>query len=302
VSLTIRQIRYFIAAAETGKISEAAAAVNVSPSSVTEAVKELEVRFGTPLLLRQRNGVRLTYEGYRFLQHAKKILSAVADASFALSKQETNFSGRLDLAATITVFGYFLPHLLSRFRKTFTNLDVRLYEHTRKVIEKKVDRGQIDLGVVLTSNITGSPTMDALTLLRSQRRLWIKTDHDFADHDVVTLAEIAEEPYIQLMIDEAANTTRNYWSSYGLKPRIIFNTESVEGARSMIANGEGVTILSDMVYRPWSLEGERIETKAIREAVPTMDTGLIWNNTRPLSKPAQAFIDFCRMEYTSGQS
>lgn len=301
MSLTLRQIRYFLAVAETGKISEAAADINVSPSAVTEAIKELENHLGTRLFVRGRSGVKLTYEGYRFLQHGKNILSAVANAEFALSKKTTSFSGRLDVGATITVSGYFMPRLISRFRKTFPNVDIRLHEHSRTVIERKIEKGQIDIGVVLVSNVTGSPHIEALTLFRSQRRLWISANHPFNACDQVSLAEVAKEPYIQLLIDEAEKTTVSYWQRHGFRPRVLFRTESVEAVRSMIAAGAGVTVLSDLVHRPWSLEGDRIETRPIVEYIPTMDTGLIWNVERPLSQSARSFIDFCRMEYTSGQ-
>ena len=63
--------------------------------------------------------------------------------------------------------------------------------------------------------------------------------------------------------------------------------------------GSGVTILSDMVYRPWSLEGDRIEARDIVDNVPTMDVGLAWAKDRHLSKSARSFIEFCLMEYKS---
>ena len=45
----------------------------------------------------------------------------------------------------------------------------------------------------------------------------------------------------------------------------------------MVADGMGVTILSDMVYRPWSLEGQRIELRNVTADIPTMDVGVAWN-------------------------
>jgi DNA-binding transcriptional LysR family regulator len=68
----------------------------------------------------------------------------------------------------------------------------------------------------------------------------------------------------------------------------------------MVAVGSGVTILSDLVYRPWSLEGDRIEAHEIIDDVPTMDIGLAWSKDRKHSKCARSFIEFCMMEYTSG--
>ncbi len=56
-----------------------------------------------------------------------------------------------------------------------------------------------------------------------------------------------------------------------------------------------------MMYRPWSLEGSRIEVREVAANIPTMNTGLVWSHTRDPSLQARAFIDFCRIEYDSGR-
>ena len=77
-----------------------------------------------------------------------------------------------------------------------------------------------------------------------------------------------------LTVDEAAHSSMKYWNANNCSPDIKLRTSSVEAVRSLVANGQGVTILSDMVYRPWSLEGRRIETVPTNVEIPTMDVGL----------------------------
>jgi len=62
----------------------------------------------------------------------------------------------------------------------------------------------------------------------------------------------------------------------------------MEAVREMVALGLGVTILSDMVFRPWSLDGRRIRTVPLKDPVPTMEVGLIWRRGRHLSPVAEA--------------
>ena len=76
MSFNIRQIRYFVAAAEAGKIVAAASAVGISPSAITEAIQELEEATGTRLVTRHRDGIKVTYDGYVFLQHGRNMPSA----------------------------------------------------------------------------------------------------------------------------------------------------------------------------------------------------------------------------------
>ncbi len=62
----------------------------------------------------------------------------------------------------------------------------------------------------------------------------------------------------------------------------------------------GVTVLSDMVYRPWSLEGQRIELRSLSDPVPSMDVGLAWARGRPLSKAAAVFRAFMSVALGGG--
>jgi DNA-binding transcriptional LysR family regulator len=103
-----------------------------------------------------------------------------------------------------------------------------------------------------------------------------------------------------LTVDEASRTAGRYWDHYGLNPQVAFATSSVEAVRSMVAAGMGVTILSDMVYRPWSLEGQRIEQRVTVEPVPSMDVGLTWARARPLTDPARVFRAFLSLTLGSG--
>ena len=98
-----------------------------------------------------------------------------------------------------------------------------------------------------------------------------------------------------LTVDEASNTAQRYWNRTAYRPNVKFRTSSVEAVRSMIGNGTGVAILSDMVYRPWSLEGRRVEVMSVSDDVPTMDVGLAWSNSTQLNAAAKAFTEFMHL-------
>ncbi|NIB44166.1 LysR family transcriptional regulator [Pseudomaricurvus alkylphenolicus] len=300
MAFTFKQLRYFIAVAETGKVSDAAVAVNISASSVTEAIKDLEYYLGTELFERKRTGLDLTPEGFRFLTHATRILNDVQSARQFVHEDAQGVEGKLRIGCTITVAGYFLAGLLQRFRRAFPNVEVDIAEHSRMELETMVDKGDIDLAMLLVSNVRPSKKRNTVSLVRSQRRLWLANDHPLLEKDIVTLEDIAEQPYIQLLIDEASETTRTYWHKYKLEPRVVFKTASVEAVRSLVATGAGVTILSDMVHRPWSLEGDRINTVEVKQQIPSMDTGLMWSSKRATPDLVKRFIDFSRLQYTSG--
>jgi len=295
MSLSIRQLKYFVATAELGRVSQAAMQLNISQSAVTIAIKEIEANIGAGLFARTHSGMELTDTGRRFLGHAYSILSTVDEAMRAATAQSME-AGALSLATTYTVVGYFLPHHLQRFSQIYPQIAVNVYELNRETIEEGLISNRFDMAVVLTSNLV-SPELASETFFGSARRLWVSAKHPLLDLPEVTLAEVAKEPYIMLTVDEAAQTALRYWGRTSFQPNIRLRTSSVEAVRSMVANGWGVAILSDMVYRPWSLEGKRIETINLKDSVPTMNVGLAWKKGVELTPTMKAFRDYFRQTY-----
>lgn len=300
MSLTLRQVRYFIAAVETGQISHAAMEMNVSQSAVTAAVQALEAQLGVQLLERTPVGVTPTIEGARFLHHARNIAAAVEDAVRSPLGEGRAVQGRLRVAATYTVAGYFMTRHYTRFRRAYPDIALEMLELPRGEIENGIVDGSVDMAVMLVSNLVNRAEIEQETLMRSRRRLWLPADHPLLGKDRVTLADIAREPYVMLTVDEARVTAGRYWHDAGLEPNVIFATSSVEAVRSLVAAGMGVTILSDMVYRPWSLEGQRIELKPVDQDIPSMDVGLAWSRKRPHSQPATIFRAFMSVAMGGG--
>ena len=297
---SLRHLRYFIATAELGQVSRAAIELSVSQSTITAAIQHLETQLGAALFRRHPHGVALTQEGTSFLQHARNIIASVNDAFRVSHAQKAQVEGAVRVGVTYTVAGYFLPQHLARFNRTFPGIRLELQEAPRTTIEKDVARGRLDIAVMLTSNIEDRAALQSETLIRSRRRLWLPLEHPLMRSPEVRLAQIAEQPYVMLTVDEAAQTAQRYWERTPFRPKVIFRTSSVEAVRSMVANGSGVTILSDMVYRPWSLEGQRIETREVDDPVPSMDVGLAWRRGAELRTTAKAFREFLGLTFSGG--
>ncbi|MDX3929695.1 MAG: LysR family transcriptional regulator [Shinella sp.] len=295
MSISLRQLRYFVATAELGQISQAAVDLSISQSAVTTAIKELERTVGIGLFVRSPHGMDLTAAGRQFLSHAYDILKKVDEATH-LSAVSNEVEGTLTVAATYTVIGYFLPFHIERLRRLFPKLDIQLFELNRESIEEGLLTNRYDISVLLTSNIL-NPALATEKLLGSTRRLWVPAQHHLLQQGTVGLKEIAEEPYIMLTVDEAAHSSLKYWSASPYQPRVVLRTSSVEAVRSLVANGQGVAILSDMVHRPWSLEGRRIETINMSDPVPAMDVGLAWRRNIEFTPAIQAFRSYFRQAF-----
>ncbi len=299
MSFNLRHLKYFIATAELGQVSRAAVELSISQSAVTTAIKELEKTLGADLFVRSTSGVELTDTGRRFLSSSYEILSKVEEA--LLIPASPRITGTLSVAASYTVFGYFLPAHMERLSRTLPGLELRIHEMTRETIEEGLIAGRFDIGVALTSNIT-NPEIASETLISSTRRLWTPSHHKLTEREKVTFDDVANEPYVMLTVDEAAHTTMRYWSKTDFQPRVRLRTSSVEAVRSLVANGHGITILSDMVYRPWSLEGRRLETVDLDVRIPPMEVGLVWRKDVDFTPAMAAFRDYFRTQVRISQT
>ncbi len=299
MSFNLRHLKYFVATAELGRVSQAAMELAISQSAVTAAIKELEAVVGTALFLRSSSGMTLTDAGREFLNRGYEILAKVEEALQV--SEGRSVVGSLAIAGTFTVIGYFLPFHLERIARLLPNLDLKLFEMDRQSIEEALLAGRIDMAVVLTSNIV-NPEIGKETLISSPRRLWTPSNHPLLARERVTLAEVAEGPYVMLTVDEAAITAMRYWERTPHRPKVFLRTESIEAVRSLVANGQGLSILSDMIYRPWSLEGRRIEVVELAESIPAMDVGLVWRRNATFTPAMSAIRNYFRTHFRIPQA
>lgn len=298
--MNLRQLKYFLATAELGQVTQAAGELAISQSSVTTAIRELEAELDTILFVRTAHGMELTATGRELMEAAREIIDRVDRTRF-IGQGHTEIEGTIRVAATYTVLGYFLPFHLDRLAHRFPKLDIRIAEMNRESIEEGLMTQRIDMGVLLTSN-TSNTELETETLLQSRRRLWVPHNHPLHLQGRASFEEIAQEDYIMLTVDEAANTSMKYWAPTGLIPKVKLRTSSTEAVRSTVANGQGVTILSDMVYRPWSLEGRRIGTVPTDRAIPSMDVGLAWRKGQEMREPVRMFYEYFTDAFLTPQS
>ena len=113
----------------------------------------------------------------------------------------------------------------------------------------------------------------------------------------MSLADVAKEPLMQLTSDEAGEAAQRYWQHYGHTPDVCLRSSSIEAIRSMVGNGQGVAIASDMQYRPWSLEGKRVETAVLKEPIPPMSVGLAWRAGSALTPEMKIVHDYFRQRF-----
>lgn len=290
MSFTIKQLRYFTSTAEHGSITRAAQHLAISQSAITEAIKELEAELGAKLFDRHPRGLAVNHNGHQFLRHATMILGCVADAKRALTGDIVMERGTLNLGVTSLLAGYVLPDLLAIYRRSFPGVEITAIEDTGSYLEHLLIGGELDVALMITSDLRERMALQSEILETSAFRLWLPANHPLLDANSITVGDIAKEPLIALTMDEIEESTGKILASLGARPHVAFRTRSVESVRSLVATGMGIALLPDLVYRPWSLEGDRLERRDVSGLLPLIQVGVAWRKGSSLSQTTRNFI------------
>lgn len=290
MSLSLRQIRYFVAVAEHGSVSATAHAISISQSAITEKIQELEADLGFRLFERHSRGVELTLKGHQFLRHARKILTDVQDARRAIRGEVAEGGGRLALGVTPLVAGYVLSDLVTGFGGAFPETVVDTVEESGQQLEHLLVGGELDVAVMVVPLNLNAPALHTELVQVSAYRVWLPLGHRETRKVRVSLKDLAESPHVLLTVDHVAQTVEAAWRELGIRPQVALRTSSVEAVRGLVATGGHVAVMPDLTYRPWSLDGDKVEARMIAEPLPPVEVAIAWRRGFPLSSTATSFV------------
>ena len=259
--MTLRQIRHFIAVAETGSISAAAQAVYISQSTLTLAIQQLEQEIGVSLFNRHAKGMHLTHQGHQFLRQAHLILATVENAKRSLQQSTDAVGGELTIGVTSLVAGYYLADLITRLQRAYPNVTTRVIEDERPYIEHLLVAGEIDVGVLILSNLEDRHALQTEVLTHSPHRLWLPARHPLAARPVLGVQDFAGQPFISLARDDPYRLQIDaVFAAAGVERQLLLETHSAVAVCALVQRGLGVAIVNpltaracagaDMVVRP----------------------------------------------------
>ena len=146
--MNLRDLRYFVALADTRHFGKAAERSFVSQPTLSAQIKKLETYLGVQLIERQPRKVALTETGAKILPLARRILQE-SDEIVSLARNEHDpLSGKLKVAPILTIGPYLLPLVARKLRKQLLRLKLMLYEHQTQPLLEKLRAGDIDLGIL----------------------------------------------------------------------------------------------------------------------------------------------------------
>ena len=146
--LTFKQIDYALAVGKNLHFKKAADECYVSPSTLSNAITELETQLGVKIFERNNKKVIVTSLGHEILSKAKKIKLEVKNIHELAQHNVDGLSSSLSIGIIPTISPYFLPLVLPKIQKEFSNLQLKIEEGQSQVLTNRVKEGDLDMAIL----------------------------------------------------------------------------------------------------------------------------------------------------------
>ena len=147
--MDIRLLEYFLAVAKYGNITRASEQLHVTQPTISRQLMELEETVGTALLIRGKRQVTLTEAGVLFQQRAEEIVSLMEKTMRDITDQDDLLGGTVAIGCVESCVSRMLSNVLSGFSERFPKVKYELYSADGDDIREKLDRGELDFGILL---------------------------------------------------------------------------------------------------------------------------------------------------------
>jgi DNA-binding transcriptional LysR family regulator len=259
--LDIDQLRSFIAIAETGSFTKAAEVVNKTQSAVSMQMKRLEERLARPVFARDGRASKLTEDGQRLLDYARRIVKLNVETIAAFSDAE--LSGRVRLGVPDDYADRYLPEIMARFSRAYPGVELSVICEPSVDLLERIDANEIDLAIV-----TNCETKRAAETFRRERLLWV-TSARHSTHIEERLPLALGRPscsWRRIAVEKLESVKRPY--------RVIYSSSSAGAVAAAVLAGLSVSVLPESGLRP----GMRVLTAAEGfPELPSCRIGLVRN-------------------------
>lgn len=242
MNVTLRQIRAFVAVAETGRFALAAERLHVTPSALSMLIREIETQLDLRLFDRHTRMVQLTEAGAAFLPVAQRTCADLDEAVTASRALATLKRGRVSVATSTVFAATLMPWAARAFTQRHPDIRFILADVAEQSIRDEVKSGRVDFG--LGTVLDADAELRELPLWSDRLTAILGERHPLAAKRSVTWRELADSP--QVMLDRGSPLralVERAFAQAGVTVRPAFEVSFSSTVISMVAADLGVAAL-----------------------------------------------------------
>ena len=298
--ISLRALRYAVAAAQERSISAAAERLHVSPASISTAITDLEAQLDIQLFVRlPARGTVLTVAGELLVTEARALLAHADEFQTIAGALGHSVQGELRVACFKNLAPLYFANLLAEFCRRYPDVSVTIYVGDQEDLLSGVRSGLFELALTFDLNLTDQ--FDWLMLAKIPPRVVLSWEHPFAVREEISLGEVASEPLILMDLPHTQEYFLSLFYAANLTPNIRFRSSSFETVRALVGNGLGYSLLNLIPHANTTYDGSRVRHVPLREDLRPLEVGCLSLKRVAKRRVVTAFMDFTR-EYFAGIS
>ena len=279
--MTLQELRYIVALADTGHFGKASESCYISQSTLSTQVKKLEDFLGVALFDRSLKHVTLTPVGREIVSSARLILEE-ANRIRELARQTGNPMERtVNLGVIPTLGSYYLPHVLTLLHGKYPKLRMLLREEMTPHVLSHLADGKLDAGL-LALPINDS-SLEIIPLFKEPFLAAVPANHHLASANTVQISELAQAG---LLLLEEGHCLRDHALEAchleGLQNEEISAT-SLETLRQMVGMGLGVTLIPVLASGGTTADVSQVALRPLAAPGASRTIGLAWRKRSPMA-------------------
>ena len=295
LSLSLRQLQYAVAVADTLSFRVAAERCHVAQPSLSAQLAQLEDALGVRLFERDRRHVLLTTAGRDLVERARRVLREADDLVEAAARAGDPLSGRLAIGVIPTISPYLLPAAAPALRKTFPRLTVVWREEKTADLVRAVREGTLDAALLALEADIGDVEREVIA--RDPFVLATPPRHPLGmARGPARPAELRETPV--LLLDDG-HCFRDQALAVCTRARVRegeFRSTSLSTLAHMVAGGAGVTLLPQLAV-PTEAARIGLRVRPFTDPAPHRTIGLVWRRSSPLATAMRQVAGTIREAY-----
>jgi DNA-binding transcriptional LysR family regulator len=245
--MDLRQLRYFVAVAETGNFHRAAERLNMSQPPLTVAIRKLEEGLGSPLFERGPRGVTLTSAGRASLDFARATLAQAQSFRDAVRDGASGERGRLKVGFVGSATFELLPRIIPEYRRRFPAVELVLEEATSTEIVRDLELSALDVGLVRLP-LMETAAVDTQVVDPDELYAALPAAHRLAGRSKVDLADLSDEPFVlQSRVSVLHSITVAACQRAGYVPRVAQQATQLSAVLALVRSDLGVALVPSRV-------------------------------------------------------
>jgi LysR family hca operon transcriptional activator len=283
--MELRHLRYFIAVAEEGSLTVAAAArLHTAQPSLSRQMRDLEAELGCDLMIRSARGIELTQAGRVFLDHARVVLMHAEATMEATRRAATPTKASLVLGFLTGHEFEWLPAVMGIMRDELPNTEVVVHSLSSPDLADGLMRGKIDLAFLRHEQ--NAPGIVFTRLIDEPLIVLMPADHRLTARDAIRPEDIVSERLIGVPAAKSPAlraVTDAYGAKLGIDLSPDYDVDNLSMAMSLVASTGGIAL---MPLYARNLLPSTVTSRPLDGVAPTIDLSLGYNeaNTSPLLK------------------